>query len=201
MDVRSGLAERLTAIGAKCREMVNAFWLDRDLDTATAWLVDKHVTSSVFEGSMVLTTAVQLNGLVDDDLYFTHPRHPLTEWATDAHDNWQRLWAYVKSAHREWQYRWDHRPEEQHACWSTIQSLDRDAVDGLDWPNETPADPPQLTGRWAAADYVDAYRYYYANEKRHLFEWAKDREEPPWIEEYTVEDTGDATGTPRQPPE
>lgn len=29
--------------------MVNAFWLDRDLEQAVAWLVDAHVTSSVFE--------------------------------------------------------------------------------------------------------------------------------------------------------
>ena len=58
--------------------MVDAFWLDRDLQQAAAWLVDVHVTSSVFECSMVLTTAVRLNGYpADDDLYFTHSDHPL----------------------------------------------------------------------------------------------------------------------------
>lgn len=31
--------------------MVDAFWLDGDLDRVAAWLVDSHVTSSVFEWS------------------------------------------------------------------------------------------------------------------------------------------------------
>ena len=168
--------------------MVNAFWLDRDLDVAVEWLVDAHVTSSVFEGSMVLTTAVQLNGLSGEDLYFTHPKNPLTQWAADAYDNWQFLRAYVEAAHREWRYRWDHGPEERHACWATVESLDSGAVRSLDWPNDVASDPPQLTGQWEAADYVDAYRYYYANEKAHLFKWSKDRGEPPWIAEYTVDE-------------
>lgn len=43
-----------------------------------------------------------------------------------------------------------------------------------------------MTGRWHADDYVDAYRLYYANEKRHLFAWAKDREPPPWLDAYAV---------------
>ena len=163
--------------------MVNAFWLDRDLETATAWLVDRHVTSSVFECSMVLTTAVQRNGLVDDDLYFTHGTHPLTRWAADAHDNWRLLRDYVEAAHREWRYRWDHGADEV-----TVESLDAATVRDLDWPNEAASDPPQITGRWTADDYVDAYRLYYANEKRHLFRWSKDRSAPPWIEEYTVAD-------------
>ena len=171
--------------------MVNAFWLDRDLDTAVAWLVDSHVTSSVFECSMVLTTAVQLNGYpADDDLYFTHPDHPLTQWAADAHANWERLWSYADAAHREWRYRWDHGPEERHGSWATVNSLDLDAVRDLEWPSEESSDPPQVTNEWTAADYVDAYRYYYANEKRHLFEWSKDRSEPPWIAEYTVASGG-----------
>ena len=174
--------------------MVNAFWLDRDLDTAVAWLVDSHVTSSVFECSMVLTTAVQLNGVPrSDDLYFTHPDNPLTRWAADAYDNWRLLRAYTEAAHREWRYRWDHAPEERHGCWATVESLDGEAVRSLDWPTEAASDPPQLTGEWRADDYVDAYRYYYANEKRHLFEWSKDRTRPPWVEEYTVSTDG---GTP-----
>lgn len=167
--------------------MVNAFWLDRDLDTAAAWLVDAHVTSSVLECSMVLTTAVQLNGLSSDaDLYFTHPDNPLTQWAAAAYDNWRLLREYTEAAHREWRYRWDHGPDERHASWATVTSLDPAAVRDLDWSTEATSDPPQLTGRWEADDYVDAYRYYYANEKRHLFTWSKDRTEPPWVEAYTV---------------
>ena len=167
--------------------MVNAFWLDRDVEVAVGWLVDTHVTSSVFECSMVLTTAVQLNGYPsDDDLYFTHPDNPLTRWAAESHANWQLLREYTEAAHREWRYRWDHGPEEYHGCWATVRSLDSEAVRALDWPTETRSDPPQLTGEWEADDYVDAYRYYYANEKRHLFRWSKDRVEPPWVEEYAV---------------
>jgi len=39
--------------------MVNAFWLDRDVDQATRWLVDSHVTSSVFEWHTVSLNDVQ----------------------------------------------------------------------------------------------------------------------------------------------
>ena len=176
--------------------MVNAFWLDRDLDQAARWLVDAHVTSSVFECSMVLTTAVQLHGYPsDDDLYFTHPDHPLTQWAAEAYGNWRTLHAYTEAAHEEWRYRWDHEPAESHGSWAVVETLDGDAVADLAWPRETARDPPQVTGKWTAPDYVDAYRYYYANEKRDLFEWSKDRTEPPWLAEYTVEDDPvDASG-------
>jgi len=69
--------------------MVNAFWLDRDLERAATWLVDRHVTSSVFECSMVLTTAVQRNGYPESDaLYVTHPDHPLIRRAARSLTNW-----------------------------------------------------------------------------------------------------------------
>ena len=172
--------------------MVNAFWLDRDLRRATAWLVDSHVTSSVFECSMVLTTAVQLRGYrAHDDLYYTHPEHPLTRWAAESHANWRYLREYAERAHEEWRYRWDHTQEETHGSWATVQSLDDGAIRALDWPLDERTDPPQVTGRWTARDYVDAYRLYYANEKRHLFAWSKDRAEPPWVSEYADADPDD----------
>ena len=164
--------------------MVNAFWLDRDLDQTARWLVDRHVLSSVFENAMVLTTAVQLNGYPEsDDLYFTHPDHPLTRWAAAHRENWTYLRAYTEAAHEEWKYRWEHPPEKIHGSWATVESLESDAVAALDWPGE-PGDPPQVTGTWHADDYVDAYRLYYANEKRHLFEWSGGRSPPPWLDEY-----------------
>lgn len=167
--------------------MVNAFWLDRDLEQAARWLVDAHVTSSVFECSMALTTAAHLNGLAGEELYVTHENHPLTRWAARSHANWRRLRAYTAAAHEEWRYRWEHGPDETHACWAVVESLDADAVADLDWPAEGRTDPPQLTGDWAVDDYVDAYRLYYANDKRDLFSWARDRTAPPWLDAYTVE--------------
>ncbi|WP_123537493.1 hypothetical protein [Halosimplex salinum] len=171
--------------------MVNAFWLDRDLERAARWLVDTHVTSSVFECSMVLATAVQLRGYDGDDLSFTHPDNPLTRWAADSVENWGYLRAYTAAAHEEWRYRWDHTPDETHGSWDQIAALDGAAVRALDWPADRLTDPPQLTGEWRADDYVDAYRFYYANDKRHLFSWKKDRSEPPWVDEYTVAESAD----------
>jgi hypothetical protein len=170
--------------------MVNAFWLDRDLERAATWLVDRHVTSSVFECSMVLTTAVQLNGYPESEsLSFTHPDNPLTRWAARSLANWQYLREYTEAAHAEWRYRWDHEPTEYHGSWATVRSLDDETVRDLEWPAAGRTDPPQLTGAWTADDYVDAYRYYYANEKRHLFGWSTDRSMPPWVPEYTVAGT------------
>ncbi|NEU58244.1 hypothetical protein [Halorussus sp. MSC15.2] len=169
--------------------MVNAFWLDRDLDQTARWLVDRHVLSSVLENAMVLTTAVQSNGYAEgdpetrEDLYFSHADHPLTRWAAAHPDNWEYLHDYTEAAHDEWRYRWNHPPEETHGSWATVESLDRDEISALDWPGE-PSDPPQVTGQWHADDYVEAYRLYYANEKRHLFEWSGDRTAPPWLDDY-----------------
>jgi hypothetical protein len=168
--------------------MVNAFWLDRDVEQAARWLVDRHVTSSVFECSMVLTTAVRLNDYSEDgDLYFTHPDNPLTRWAAESHANWRRLRAYTEALHAEWRYRWDHGHDD-HGFWATVRTLDDATVRDLDWPGDGRANPPQLTGEWSADDHVDACRYYYANDKSHLVAWAKDRSKPPWIPEYTVAD-------------
>ncbi len=172
--------------------MVNAFWLDRDLDQAAAWHVDSHVTSALLECSMVLTTALDLRDYPDDeDLYVTHENHPLTRWAAESLANWEYLYDYVEAVHDEWLFRWDHDPEDCHGCWEVVRSLDPDTVASLDWPSEERTDPPQVTGEWSAEDYVDAYRIYYANEKRHLFEWSGGREEPPWLDEYVAD--GDET--------
>lgn len=168
--------------------MVNAFWLDHDLERAARWLVDTHVSSSIFECAMVLTTAVQLRGYPrDDDLYYGFTDNPLTRWAADSLENWQYLRDYTAAAHAEWQYRWDHSADDQHASWVTVQTLDATTLNNLEWPATGRTDPPQLSGDWTAPDYVDAYRFYYANEKRHLFQWSKDRSEPPWVDAYTLE--------------
>jgi hypothetical protein len=171
--------------------VVNAFWLDRKLERAARWLVDRHVTSSVFECSMVLATAAQLRGYEGEELYFTHPDHPLTRWATRALENWEYLRKYTACAHDEWRYRWNHAADEFHGSWATVRRLDDDRVAALDWPG-APGDPPQVTGEWKADDYVDAYRLYYANEKRDLFRWAKDREPPPWLSAYTFPEGPDS---------
>lgn len=177
--------------------MVNAFWLDRDLSLAVRWLVDRHVSSSVFENAMVLTTSAQTVGYRPADgqeLYFTHEHHPLTRWAASSHANWQRLHEYTERAHEEWRYRWDHAADEYHKSWATVRSLDEGRVETLEWPTDGATDPPQVTGPWSAADYVDAYRLYYANEKRDLFAWAKDRSPPPWLDDYTTPE-GETAGT------
>ncbi|PSP76883.1 hypothetical protein BRC81_11040 [Halobacteriales archaeon QS_1_68_20] len=166
--------------------MVNAFWLDRDLDVVRRWLVDRHVTSSLLECSMVLTTAAQVRGYEGEDLYFTHEDHPLTRWAAESHENWLRLRAYVEAAHEEWRYRWEHDTDRVHGSWATASTVDPSALADLDWPSDGFVDPPQVTGEWGADDYVEAYRLYYANEKRHLFEWTK-RERPPWVDDYVRE--------------
>lgn len=164
--------------------MVNAFWLDHDVRQAVEWLVDSHVTAGVFETSMVLTTAAQLRGHPGtDELYYSHPNHPLTRWAAASYSNWMKLHSYAEHAHQEWRYRWNHSGDETHESWSVVQTIDRDVRRDLDWPSTEKTPPPQVTGDWEAGSHVDAYRLYYANDKRHLFEWTK-RERPPWIEEY-----------------
>ncbi|MHB9285471.1 hypothetical protein ACKVMT_00345 [Halobacteriales archaeon Cl-PHB] len=167
--------------------MVNAFWLDRNLEQAAAWHVDRHVTSAILECSMVLTAALDLRDYPDEagELYVTHQNHPLTRWAARSLANWDYLYDYVAAVHDEWLDRYDHDPEDVHGCWETVLGLDRAAVEALDWPTADRADPPQVTGDWQADDYVDAYRYYYVNEKRHLFEWSGGRTQPPWVDEYT----------------
>ncbi|GAA0231289.1 hypothetical protein GCM10009000_053260 [Halobacterium noricense] len=135
---------------------------------------------------MVLTTAVQLRGYDEEGLSFTHSKHPLTQWAARALENWEYLREYTACAHEEWRYRWNHGLDEYHGSWAGVRRLNDDRIAALDWTGN-PGDPPQVVGDWRTDDYVDAYRLYYANEKRHLFEWAKNRRPPPWLDEYRRE--------------
>jgi hypothetical protein len=161
--------------------MVNAFWLDEDVQQAAAWLVDKHVLSSLLENHLTLTTALAIRGYPDEDLPVTHRNHPLPLWAADHPDNWHRLHGYVEACHQEWRHRWDNH-DRTHGSWAKVQRLDLDQVAALDWPGEA-GPPPHLTGEWEAETVVDAYRLYYANDKQDLFTWTR-REPPPWLEAY-----------------
>jgi hypothetical protein len=163
--------------------MVNAFWLDEDLEQAAAWHVDRHVLSAILENHLTLTTALALRGH-PSDLPVTHEHHPLPDWAAQHPDNWQRLHDYVEACHEEWRYRWDNH-DSTHGSWEKLQALDVDLA-ALDWPGE-PSPPPQLTGDWEADTVVDAYRLYYANDKRDLFAWTK-RQPPAWLDDYRREE-------------
>ncbi len=139
--------------------MVDACWLDEDVEQAARWLVDEHVLSSILEGAMVLTTALQANGYPrSEEPYVTHEDRPFTVWAGEHLDNWRRLYAYVEACHEEWRYRWDNG-DRVHACWQVVEGLELDRLVELDWSGEA-SPPPQLTGEWEAEDVVEAYRLY-----------------------------------------
>ena len=167
--------------------MVNAFWLDEDVEQAAAWLVDDHVLSSILENHLTLATALAIRGHPSEALPVTHRNHPLPRWAARHPDNWRRLYAYVQACHEEWRYRWDH-DDEVHGSWAKLQAIDLEGLEELDWPGE-PSKPPHLTGDWEADTVVDAYRLYYANDKRDLFSWTK-RDPPAWLEDYRREPQG-----------
>jgi hypothetical protein len=164
--------------------MVNAFWLDHDLDRAARWHADDHVLSGVLECCTVLTTAARMRGYPDDSLTGGYEHNPLTEWAADSVENWRYLREYVASVQEEWRHRWDHAPDETHGAWEPVYALDDAVLDGLDWPSTGRTAPPRITGDWEADDHVEAYRLYYANEKREVHGWKGDREAPPWLDEY-----------------
>jgi len=168
--------------------MVNAFWLDEDLVQTARWLVDRHVTSSVLENATVLTTAVQVNG-------YPRGRGPvLQSRGPPAHalgDSEPRELATAQGVHGG-------RPRRVALPLGPLGRREPRLLGGRELAgrrrrgrsrlaHRIGPDPPQVTGAWSADHYVDAYRFYYANEKRHLFGWAKDRTEPPWIDEYTVD--------------
>jgi len=136
--------------------MVNAFWLDRDLERAATWLVDRHVTSSVFECSMVLTTAVQRNGYPESDaLYVTHPDHPLICRAARSSPT-GTLRPYTDAAHEEWRYRWGSRLDGLPRLLGDRSITDDDGGSRPEWlPLEGHEDLPQVTGEWMGDDYVE----------------------------------------------
>jgi hypothetical protein len=129
--------------------MVNAFWLDHDLDRAARWHDDDHVLSGVLECCTVLTTAAKLRGHPDDSLTGGYEHNPLTRWAADSVENWRHLRDYVASVQEEWRYRWDHAPDETHGAWEPVYALDDTVLDGPDWPSTSPTTRPRspATGR------------------------------------------------------
>lgn len=178
--------------------MVNLFWTSENIDQSVKWLVDPHVGSCVYEGSIICMHAAKHRGYETDlDLWTHHiAHHPCIDYAAAHPLNWLRSYAYVERAHQEWHLRGDH--DDDHGALEHLRSAIsiEDLLTSVDWPDDSPKVPPKVTGTdmWRGEGYystdislTESYRYYYANVKDHLHEWSAPRSEPEWLEEYKTE--------------
>ena len=69
---------------------MNIFFLHRDPSRAAKAQCDKHIVKMVLETTQMLSTAARRNGF-DIGYKAAYPKHPMTIWVGDTHDNFVGL--------------------------------------------------------------------------------------------------------------
>ena len=161
---------------------MNVFWLDEDPRQAARYHCDRHVNKMLVEAAQVLSTAARAHGYDAEFLYRpTHADHPVVKWASESRANWNRLYEFAGALNEEFVERFGH--DEPHASWAMLRRIDRDA---LALPDADPTEPPQcMPEEYRRPDLVNAYRTYYANDKR----WAEWNHSPApeWLADYRLD--------------
>jgi hypothetical protein len=177
---------------------MNIFHLDNDPIKAAQMMLDKHVVKMIVEYAQLMSTAHRVldgehyygktvNGrkiarwkhpTLDNQLYkASHVNHPSNIWLRESDDNYFWLYRHFRSACKEY----THRYGKYHLTDTRLSDI------LLNIPKNIPK--VGLT-KFAQAmpdyckreDPVDAYRFYYLNEKRSFAKWTN-RDEPDWWKE------------------
>lgn len=156
---------------------MNIFILDLNITKCAQYHVDKHVVKMITESAQLLSTAVRSTG-IDAGYKSTHFNHPCAKWVRESIDNYFWLWDLMCELHKEWQYRYDHKPEKFHGAYTKVHMLPRPDLPDIGLTPFALAMPDE----YKTDDAVASYRSYYMNEKKHLASWKK-RGQPDWWKE------------------
>lgn len=157
---------------------MNIFFLDEDINKSCEYHVDKHVVKQILEYCQMLSTALRVNGMEDDDRLYkiAHLNHPCTVWVRESRNNFQYLFDMAKRLSDEYTYRYGkiHASSRLFSIFEENKCLIPEV--GL---TQFPIcmDDQYKVGN----DVIESYRNYYNKGKRHLFNW-KNRNIPEWIE-------------------
>ncbi len=158
---------------------MNIFVLDtRPLQCARAHC-DKHVVKMILETTQLLSTAVHVSSPEPvDGLYKkTHVNHPCAVWARATSGNFYWLSKLGDYLLAEYTYRYG-KVHASTPVFERAKSLRDFITPGLLTPFVF-VGPDEYSDR----PVDEAYRLYYANDKRHIATWTK-REVPKWWDEY-----------------
>lgn len=176
---------------------MNIFILDNDHVKNAKYHCDKHVVKQISEYAQLLATAIyETTGCVvaveDAESFFklypkcatttikpTHKNHPCAKWVRESQENFDWLLSLLLCLHDEWIVRYGHNKDKVHA---SVYKL-------LNAPNNRAilpsigitAFPQAMPDEYRNSDPVKAYRTYYNNAKRDLFQWTN-TDIPYWIE-------------------
>lgn len=178
------------------QDHVNIFYLSHRTDLCAQYHVDRHVIKMILEYAQILSTAHRvLDGTKvgrswvlpdsrDESLYkATHFNHPSCVWARSSVGNYQWLSDLALALCDEYRHRYG--AEKRHKTETVLALLAKRLPDNI--PNGPFTDPtPALTEDLKDLPSMEAYRIYYARDKRSLHSW-KNRETPDWIGEHDAD--------------
>lgn len=179
---------------------MNIFFIDLDARKAAEQLVDKHVVKMIVETAQLLSTAhrvldgiqvqIQLEKdgktrnkkvwILPDDrnhIFYkaTHINHPCALWCRESVENYNWLVDHLFALSDEYTYRYGKNHKTIQRLGYEIQSPPFNLKE-WDWTNP----PLAMPDEYKSDDFVESYRNYYREEKKHLHKW-KNRGVPEWI--------------------
>jgi len=152
---------------------MNIFILDYDFKKCAEYHVDKHVVKQLLEEVQILQSAYYYTDQEHLATYrLAHKNHPCTVWARYSLDNWIWLYNHAMALYDEYTYRYG----KQHKSGELLIDMQLPDLPARGLTKHAQAMPDEYKSECA----VEAYRRYYNNDKRDLFNWKK-RKEPEWI--------------------
>ena len=153
---------------------MNIFYLDENIDTCAQYHVDAHVVKMILESAQMLCTAAHLHGM-PTPYKPTHVNHPCVIWTAASAENWDWLRALMTALNKEYQYRFEHK--KPHQSMVALQALTKPPISSLGLTDRPQVMPESYK---IPGHPVQAYRAYYASEKRHILSYTK-RVTPAWM--------------------
>lgn len=180
---------------------MNIFHLDKDPNIAAQMMCDKHVVKMVVEYGQLLSTA---HRVLDGTLYLdktkngrnikrwrvpgkereatlykaSHVNHPSNIWVRDNDKNYRWLYKHFAACAREY----THRYGKNHATFKKLNGHVWFAPRNIEQKLTTTKFAQAMPEYCKREDPVEAYRYYYINEKRRFANWTN-RAMPWWFQQ------------------
>ena len=146
---------------------MNIFFLHKDPIRAAKAQCDKHIVKMVLETTQMLSTAARRNGF-DIGYKAAYPKHPMTIWVGDTHDNFCWALEHAQELSKEYTARYN----KFHACQKIINKFISLKGSYINF-----SEPPQcMPDEFKCDDYVRAYRDYYIHK---IGEWKRP---PKWFQ-------------------
>ena len=152
---------------------MNIFIFDLNQKENAKHHCNKHVVKMLLEYTQLLCGAYYFTGEENKSPYkLAHKNHPCSVWARESVDNWIWLRDLALEVYEEYMYRYG----KNHKSGDICLSLDIPNLQSIGMTEFVQVMPNEYKCR----DITLAYRNYFKNEKKNLFDW-KNRDIPSWI--------------------